>query len=67
MQQIQETSSQPTESSQAQKRKGLMEGDNPILTVSLDAFQEALYQACETNLFLRTCPIETFHTILLGP
>ena len=24
-------------------------------------------QACETNLFLRSCPVETLHTILLGP
>lgn len=47
VQQIQEISSQPTESSEAQKRKefGLMEEDNPILTLSLDAFQEALYHS----------------------
>lgn len=41
MQQVQEIASQPTESAKARKRTefGMKEGDNPLLTLSLDAFQ----------------------------
>ena len=41
VQQVQEIASQPTESSKARKRTefGMKEGDNPLLTLSLDAFQ----------------------------
>ena len=41
MQQVQEIASQPTESSKGRKRTefGMKEGENPLLTLSLDAFQ----------------------------
>ena len=72
---MQEISAQPSEARKAVKRTefGLKEEKNPLFTLSLDPFR---YVHCQlhsiiinTSLMyiISSTPVETLHTILLGP
>ena len=74
--QIEEISRQPTENQKAAKRTefGMKENKNPIFTLSVDPFRYvSIYlHNCTliTSFEIPTCrstPVETLHTILLGP